>query len=78
MVDNGLFSGYYVGAQDALPVTHLHFVDDALLIGWKSWANVRALKNVLLLFEKISRLKVIFYKSMLFCINVAGSWFLAS
>jgi hypothetical protein len=74
MVDNGLFSGYNVGAQAALTVTHLQFADDTLLIGWKSWANVRTLKNVLLLFQKISGLKVNFHKSMLFGINVAGSW----
>jgi hypothetical protein len=30
---------------------HLQFADDTLLIGVKSWANVRALKAVLLLFE---------------------------
>jgi len=74
MVDNGLFSEYNVGAQAALTVTHLQFDDDTLLIGGKSWANVRALKNVLLLFQKISGLKVNFHKSMLFGINVAGSW----
>jgi len=74
MVNNGLFSGYNVGAQDALSVAHLQYVDDTLLIGGKSWANVHALENVLLLFEKISRLKVHFHKSMLFGINVNGSW----
>ena len=36
--------------------------------------NVRALKNVMLLFEKVFGLKVNFRKSMLFGINVAGSW----
>jgi len=30
---------------------YLQFVDDSLLTGVKSWANVRALKVVLLLFE---------------------------
>jgi hypothetical protein len=49
-------------------------VDDTLVVGGKNWTNVRALKNVLLLFEKISGLKVNFHKSMLFRINVAESW----
>ena len=42
------------------------------MIGGESWANVRALKNVLLQFEKISRLKVNFHKSI--AINMVGSW----
>jgi hypothetical protein len=50
MVENGVFSGYKVGVQDAMYVTHLQFTNDFLLIGGKSWENVRALKNVLLLF----------------------------
>lgn len=74
MVDNGIVSGYNVRAQDALTVTHLQFADDTLLIGGKSWANVCVLKNVLLLFLKISGLKINFHKSMLFGIHVVVSW----
>jgi len=48
--------------------------DDTLLVGGKSWANVRPLKTILLLFEKIYGVKVNFCKSMLFEINVAESW----
>jgi len=33
LVDNGLFFGYYVGAQSAVSVFHLQFVDDTLLVG---------------------------------------------
>lgn len=51
---------------------HLKFVDDTLLIGEKSRANVRALKKVLLIFEKIYGLKINFHKSMVIGINVAG------
>jgi hypothetical protein len=74
IMDNGLFSAYHVGEQDALSVTQLQFVHDTLLIGRKSWANVRTLKNVLPLFEKISGLILNFHKSMLFGIDVAGFW----
>jgi len=35
-----------------LSVTHLQFADETLLIGEKSWANVRGLKYVMLLFKK--------------------------
>jgi hypothetical protein len=38
------------------------------------WANVRAMKAVLLLFESVSGLKVNFHKSMLFGVNVNDSW----
>jgi hypothetical protein len=40
----------------------------------KSWANVRALKTVLVLFEPTSRLKVNYHKSMLVGINIDESW----
>jgi len=52
----------------------MQFDDDTLLLGDKSWVNARALKVVLHLFEEISRLKVNFHKSMLFCVNVVESW----
>jgi len=38
----------------------LKFADDTLLLGVKSWANVHALRVVLLLFEAMSGLKVNF------------------
>lgn len=44
-----------------------------LLVGVKSWENVRALKTVLFLFEEIFSLKINFHKSMFFGVNVAGS-----
>jgi hypothetical protein len=40
----------------------------------KSWANVGALRVVLLLFELMSGLKVNFHKSMLVGVNIADSW----
>ncbi|PNY09289.1 cysteine-rich receptor-like protein kinase [Trifolium pratense] len=40
----------------------------------KSWANVRALRAVLVLFEKVSGLKVNFHKSLLVGVNIGESW----
>ena len=74
LVVNGLFTPYGVGPQESMPVSHLQFTDDTLLIGVKSWANVRALKAVQFLFEAISELKVNFHKSMLFGVNVNDFW----
>jgi len=49
LLEVGLFSGYKVGANNNLvSITHLQFVDDTLLIGDQSWANIRALKALLL------------------------------
>ncbi|CAJ2678808.1 unnamed protein product [Trifolium pratense] len=43
-------------------------------MGVKSWANVRALRAVLVLFETMSGLKVNFNKSMLVGVNIPDSW----
>ncbi|MCI32708.1 RNA-directed DNA polymerase (Reverse transcriptase), partial [Trifolium medium] len=53
---------------------HLQFADDTLLMGVKSGANVHARKAVLVLFEKVSGLKVNFHKSMLVGVNIGDSW----
>ncbi|GAU12618.1 hypothetical protein TSUD_121090 [Trifolium subterraneum] len=58
MVQSNLFSGYSIGAENPTVVSHLQFADDTLLLGVKSWANVRALRGVLVLFETVSGLKV--------------------
>ncbi|CAJ2648490.1 unnamed protein product [Trifolium pratense] len=58
MVDYNLFTGYSVGNIVPVSVSHLRFADDMLLMGTKSWANVRALRVVLVLFETMSGLKV--------------------
>jgi len=63
-----------VGAHNAMVVSHLQFADDTLLLGVKSWANVRALCAVLLLFDAMSGLKVNFNKSMLVGVNIFVSW----
>jgi hypothetical protein len=51
MVDSNIFTGYSIDSQDPLSVSHLQFASDSLLLGIKSWANVRALQAVHVLFE---------------------------
>ena len=74
MVENNLFTGYGVGHANSAVVSHLQFADDTLLVGVKSWANVRALRAVLALFAGMSGLKVNFHKSCLVGVNIADSW----
>ncbi|GAU48973.1 hypothetical protein TSUD_245640 [Trifolium subterraneum] len=74
MEEQRLFTGYSVGEIAPLSVSHLQFADDTLLLGTKSWANVRALRAVLVLFETMSGLKVNFNKSMLVGVNIPDSW----
>jgi hypothetical protein len=74
MVDASLFCGYAVGSGNSVVLSHLQFADDTLLLGEKSWANVRALRAVLILFEAVSGLKVNFHKSMLVGVNITDSW----
>jgi hypothetical protein len=74
MVERDQFVGYSVGEQDSMVVLHLQFADDTLLLGEKSWANVWALRAVLMLFEAMSGLKVNFHKNMLVGVNIDDSW----
>jgi len=74
MVVNNLFNGYPVGTSGTTVVSHLQFADDTLILGEKSWANIRAMRVVLLLFQALSGLKVNFSKSLLVGTNVAPSW----
>ena len=75
LVETGHFSGYKVGGNNnRVSITHLQFADDTLLIGDRSWANIRALKALLILFEATSGLKVNFHKSMLVGVNIQDSW----
>ncbi|GAU29337.1 hypothetical protein TSUD_227080 [Trifolium subterraneum] len=73
-VSNHLYSPYSIGNHNEVNVSHLQFADDTLLVGTKSWANIRILKAVLSLFENVSGLKINFHKSMLFGVNVNDSW----
>ncbi|CAJ2641323.1 unnamed protein product [Trifolium pratense] len=69
-----LFMGYSIGGHESVRVSHLQFADDTLLLGVRSWANVRALRAVLVLFETMSGLKVNFNKSLLVGVNISDSW----
>jgi len=60
VMDAHLFNGYGVGSNNEVRLTHLQFADDTLIIGERSWLNVRSMRAVLLLFEDISGLKVNF------------------
>ena len=74
VVERNIFVGYTVEATSSMSVTHLQFANDTLILGTKSWANVRAMRAVLVLFEAMSDLKVNFNKSMLVGVNVSDSW----
>jgi len=74
LVETQLFSGYSIGVDNPVVMSHLQFADDSLLLGTKSWANVRALRAALVIFEAIYGLKVNFNKSMLVGVNIAPSW----
>ncbi|GAU44274.1 hypothetical protein TSUD_135150 [Trifolium subterraneum] len=73
MVERNLFTGYSIGEVDSVPILNLQFADDTFLLGVKTWANVRALRAILVLFEAMSGLKVNFNKSMLFEVNIPDS-----
>jgi len=74
MVDSQLFEGYRVGAASSVVLSHLQFASDTLLLGAKSWANVRSLRATFLIFEAMFGLKVNFNKSMFVGINISESW----
>ncbi|MCI24151.1 RNA-directed DNA polymerase (Reverse transcriptase), partial [Trifolium medium] len=74
VVQSNIFTGYSIDSVSPNVASHLQFADDTLLLGVKSWANVRALRAVLVLFEAIYGLKVNFHKSMLVGVNIAASW----
>ncbi|PNY13834.1 cysteine-rich receptor-like protein kinase [Trifolium pratense] len=75
-VNAELFKGYMIGDVPAsqICISHLQFADDTLIVGEKSWANIRAIKALLILFELVSGLKVNFHKSMLVGVNVDDNW----
>jgi len=76
MVTSNFFTGYKVGRERNLSVSHLQFADDTLILGGKSWANVRAMRDVLHLFAALSGLNVNFHKNVLVGVNVNMSWLL--
>jgi len=49
----GLFSGYKIGQDESIFISHLQFVYDAMILGEKIWVYMRALKANHILFEVI-------------------------
>jgi len=66
-------TGYQLGRERSVSVSHLQFVDDTLILGDKSWVNVRAMRVVLHLFATMSSLNINFHKSELVGVNVNKS-----
>ena len=52
VVGADLFRGYGVGQLGEVRLTHLQFADDTIIIGEKSWQNVRTLQALLLLLRR--------------------------
>lgn len=71
----GMSSGVEVDTSFVL--SHLQYADDTLLIGKATFDNLWVIKAVLRSFELVSRLKVNFFKSCLFGLNV-GDQFLSA
>jgi len=74
VVSNNIFQPYSVGAQREVRLSHLQFANDTLILGEKSWLNVRTIRAMLLILEELSGLKVNFNKSMLTGVNISTSW----
>ncbi|MCH95804.1 RNA-directed DNA polymerase (Reverse transcriptase) [Trifolium medium] len=68
-VQLGYFKGIKIGDPNIV-VSHLQYVDDTLFIGEACVENLWCMKAILRWFELISGLKVNFYKSKLFGINL--------
>lgn len=73
MVELGKFKAFkFKGSNNQ--VSLLQFTDDTLIIGERSWENVRTIKSVLKLFELISSLKVLWWEWMLNQIGYRWQW----
>ncbi|GKU95921.1 hypothetical protein SLEP1_g9218 [Rubroshorea leprosula] len=64
-----LYKGVEMG-EERLEVTHLQFADDSIFFCDASDSNIKAIKGILRTFELVSGLKVNFFKSALYGINV--------
>lgn len=72
LVNNAIRSGCFKGYMVSNVQQHhiLQYADDTILLGEGSWENLWSLKSILRGFELVSGLKVNFYKSKLYGINV--------
>ncbi|GKV30550.1 hypothetical protein SLEP1_g39351 [Rubroshorea leprosula] len=64
-----MYNGVVVGIE-GLEVTHLQFADDSIFFCEASDENIKTIKGILRTFELVSGLKVNFFKSALYGINV--------
>ncbi|GAU44838.1 hypothetical protein TSUD_280390 [Trifolium subterraneum] len=75
-VDNNLFHGYKV--SNNIQFHTLQFADDTIIVGEGNWNNLWTIKTVLRSFEIVSGLKVNFYKSKIYGINLDDSFLRAA
>jgi len=75
MVESNIFVGYRVRMHPPTIISHLQFVDDTLILGVKSWVNIKAMCVVFVIFEAMSCLKVNFHKNIMVGINTNDIWF---
>jgi hypothetical protein len=75
-VDSNLFHGYKV--SNNILFHSLQFADDTIIVGEGNWDNLWMIKTILRSFEIVSGLKVNFFKSKLYGINLEESFLRAS
>jgi hypothetical protein len=74
-VERGRFKPFVVG-RGGFPVSAPQYADDTLFIGEASVDNLWAIKSILRGFEMASGLKVNFWKSCLYGVNVSSDFML--
>jgi hypothetical protein len=75
-VEIGRFHGYTV--NNNISFHTLQFADDTIIVGEGTWDNLWTIKTVLRSFELVSGLKVNFFKSKLYGVNLEDNFLQAS
>jgi hypothetical protein len=75
-VETGRFHGYTVNYNISFHT--LQFADDTIIVGEGTWDNLWTIKTVLRSFELVSGLKVNFFKSKLYGVNLEDNFLQAS
>lgn len=68
--ERGLFEGFLVG-RNRIKVSHLQFADDTIFFSKASFEELHSLKLILLVFGRLSRLRINLNKSTLSAINIS-------
>ena len=68
--EKGVFEGFLEG-RDRTMVSHLQFMDDTIFFSRASLEELQSLKLILLVFGRLSRLKINLNKSTLSGINIS-------